>query len=574
QLLWFAPTIDEAAADVELPRTDELPFAGISLQRNVPEESGKQHGLMGFIGGGSFVHSHASGMSMELYGTGHVMGAKSGRSSYQSTIHENYYRLFASNNTVIVNGASRGDGGWQDIAINQVQRLAMEPEPFEEAVSDVFSFTCSSFEDNKGSGAEASQQRTLAIVRTSPTTGFYVDVFRSDSSLSNEYHDYIYRNIGDLNPTIEAGGTPVTLSSAPNRFQNDIGDSYEQPGWRYFTNTMTAPATTDPIRVSFRVSIGGVVRFMDMHMPSIFNRVIAQVDSPPIVDAPSPYDSRNAPAVVVRQLGEAWKNPFVSVFEPYFRSDGPSVQSTEALSEGGVVRGVKVESLVDGQIVTHYVLSNPYASQSYSNSGIGLNFTGRFGIVEEREDGTIRLYLGEGSSIQYKGNSLNSNGGSNTQAEALIVPYFDPSVRSNSAITMTEAPKQGYALWASSHAPNSLPVDDYDKDGVENVVEYVLGGSELGSDVDKLPTITQDGNRLNFTFMRSQESIDGETELQIEVGDTPGTLDDIHPVPDGPVSVEPGLTVTKDAATGYDEVTFSVEVDAAERKFIRLRVTP
>ncbi|MCH7226225.1 hypothetical protein [Haloferula sp. A504] len=574
QLLWFAPTVSGVAGEPELPRTDELPFAGILLQRNVPETSALNYGLMGFVGGASFTHSHASGMSMELYGAGHVMGAKSGRSDYGTTLHENYYRLFASNNTVIVNGASRGDGGWQDIGINKVQRVAMEPEPFEEAVSDVFSFTCSSFQDDKGTQAEAGQQRTLAIVRSSPTTGFYVDVFRSDSSLDNEYHDYIYRNIGDLNPAIQADGSILSLTSSPNRFQSDIGDSYQQPGWRYFSDTSVSTATSDPLFVRFKATIGGRVSRMDMRMPTIASREIARVASPPIVDAPSPYHSRNAPAVVVRQTGEAWKNPFVSVFEPSFESDGSTVQSVEAFSQGGVVRCVKVESVVDGESVTHYVVSNPQATQTFSNSGIGISFTGRFGIVEDREDGTVRMYLGAGSAIQYQGNSLTSNGGGNTQAEAVLVPYFDPSVRSNSAITVTEAPKQGYALWASTHAPNSLPTDDFDQDGVMNAVEYVLGGSHLANDLEKLPTVTREGDRVDFRFRRSQASIDGQTTLQVEVGNSPDDLAEIHPVPDGAVSASPGLSVVKDVVSGYDEITFSMEVDAAEKKFIRLRTTP
>ena len=130
---------------------------------------------MSFVGGADHVHSHASGMSMEIYGMGEVMGAKSGTGTYTTALHENYYRLFASNNTVIVNGASRGEGGWENIAINTVQTVAMEPQPFASAVSPDFSFTCSSFVDDKGTLAEGTQQRTMALIRTSPTSGYYVD---------------------------------------------------------------------------------------------------------------------------------------------------------------------------------------------------------------------------------------------------------------------------------------------------------------------------------------------------------------------------------------------------------------
>ena len=250
QLLWQSASLSESSVTPALPRTDSLPFAGITLQRNLPPSgSSTYYGLMSFVGGADHVHSHASGMSMEIYGIGEVMGAKSGTGTYTTALHENYYRLFASNNTVIVNGASRGEGGWENIAINTVQTVAMEPEPFAPAVSPDFSFTCSSFADDKGTLAEGTQQRTMAIIRTSPTSGYYVDVFRSKSTVTNrtattlngtvtdQYHDYIYRNIGETTVDLRADGVTLPLTSQPNRFQNDIGDAYQQPGWRYFTNT-------------------------------------------------------------------------------------------------------------------------------------------------------------------------------------------------------------------------------------------------------------------------------------------------------------------------------------------------
>jgi hypothetical protein len=220
QLLWHSASLSEPSVTPELPRADTLPFAGIALQRNPVPANNSTYGLMGFVGGAAHIHSHACGMNMELFGLGQVMGAKSGTESYGTPINENYYRLFASNNTIIVNGASRGEGGWGGFGINTVQTVAMEPQPFATAVSPNFSFTTSSFADDKGTLAEGTQQRTLAIVRTSPTTGFYVDVFRSKSTLTNrtattlngtvtnQYHDYIYRNIGETAVEIgpHAGG--------------------------------------------------------------------------------------------------------------------------------------------------------------------------------------------------------------------------------------------------------------------------------------------------------------------------------------------------------------------------------
>lgn len=111
QLLWNAPRIAEPGFALTYPRTDALPWTGITLQRNPSTVNNSVYGLMCFVGGAAHVHGRASGMSMELFGLGQVMGAKAGRDTCGSAIHENYYRLFSANNTIIVHGRSRGSGG-------------------------------------------------------------------------------------------------------------------------------------------------------------------------------------------------------------------------------------------------------------------------------------------------------------------------------------------------------------------------------------------------------------------------------------------------------------------------------
>jgi hypothetical protein len=572
-LLWSAPDIPESAQAAVRPRSDEIPHAGITLQRNTTDNP--DYGLMCFVGGAGFIHSHASGMSMELYGLGEVMGAKSGAESYGTTLHENYSRVFASNNTVIVNGGSRGQGGWQNIAINTVQSVAMEPQPKKSAVSENYSFTCSSFEDDRGTLAEASQQRTMGILRTSPTTGFYVDFFRSDSRLSGEYHDYIYRNIGETDGvSIESGGSPVPMTSQPGRFQSDIGDGYQQPGWRYFTNTVVSPSISDAVKIQFAANMPDVTRYMSLHMPGVAAREIAKVDCPPMAKSPAPYRSQTTPAVVIRQNGEAWDNAFAVVYEPHFGADGGTVQSVEALKQGGSVRGVKVVSNVEGESCTHYVFSHPQSNQTYTDTDLGLSFTGRYGVVEHRESGVIKLYLGQGSVIEYQGNRLSADSGGNSAAEALLMPYFDPVVTANTTVSLETPPLGGYAAWASMHAPNNWPDEDYDGDSVENAVEYVLGGDKSGSDIDKLPEITRDGGSMTFTFERHQNSIDGSTVVEIEVGDAPGELSEVYTVPDTAVSDPTGLSVIKNSKRGFDTIVLTVPSTGNPKKFARLKVSP
>ncbi len=94
---------------------------------------------------------------------------------------------------------------------------------------------------------------------------------------------------------------------------------------------------------------------MDMLMPAVATREVAKVDAPPISEAPAPYDNTPAPTLVIRQIGDAWDKPFVTIYEPHSGVDGGTVQNVTALSQGNMVVGVKVESLVGGSNITQYI---------------------------------------------------------------------------------------------------------------------------------------------------------------------------------------------------------------------------
>ena len=111
-----------------------MPISSLYVQRNTSPNGKEADGLMCFVAGAHMVHGHASGMDIELYGKGIVMGVDHGRGRYRTELHENYSRLFAAHNSVIVNGSSRGDGGWVKLGMNPVQLMAMEPMPTQKAV--------------------------------------------------------------------------------------------------------------------------------------------------------------------------------------------------------------------------------------------------------------------------------------------------------------------------------------------------------------------------------------------------------------------------------------------------------
>ena len=130
----------------------------------------------------------------------------------------------------------------------------------------------------------------------------------------------------------------------------------------------------------------------------------------------------------------------------------------------------------------------------------------------------------------------------------------------------------GYSAWAAINAIGSAPDQDKDGDGVNNATEYVLGGTVSTNDLSKLPAVSTSGGNLLFTFKRAQTSIDGSTNVTIQVGTTLLAWPDSYNVP-GPAQANvPGVSIVKDTSPGFDTVTLSVPQATDARKFARLNV--
>ncbi len=103
----------------------------------------------------------------------------------------------------------------------------------------------------------------------------------------------------------------------------------------------------------------------------------------------------------------------------------------------------------------------------------------------------------------------------------------------------------------------------------------MLGGLATTNDLDKLPTVSEDGTDMTFSFERDVTSIDAKTVVTIEVSTDLVTWDTApspYAVSDsatGPVN--PGVTVVEDSPAGFDTVTLTVPQDTA-KKFARLNV--
>jgi len=428
QVLW---SLDDPGGDEKSdaapphPRSNHLPHAGLYVQRNISETQPIKNSLMAYVAGGSYIHGHASGMELELYGQGHVLGINSGNAKYGTAIHENYYRLFAAKNTVISNGASASSGGWIELGINTVAKVAMEPEPTQPAVSRNHSFSTTSFHDEFNRVAPAEHQRTVALVRLSDSSGFYLDVFRARSDTPNQYHDYVYHNVGDT-LTIQSEDKPLPMTADPERFQApanidwEFQRDFQHPGWHYFDDVNTGKQTDGTYEAVFTATeLGDTPIHIRALIPGGLKTEMTQVKGPPTKGAPEGYREKPLPAFVVRHEGEAWDNPFAAVYESY--DDNPSVLSVERLMSGNIFKGVKVTSSVGGKALTHCILLQENPDDIFEDRETGIVFTGRFGVVTVDQDGSLReLYIGDGEQLTLGTTTLTSPEGSRAAYRSLL----------------------------------------------------------------------------------------------------------------------------------------------------------
>lgn len=414
QLFWGidVPLQLESSIDFN-KKTVIIEHAGIALQRNSTKENDPLYGLCGIIGGAHYVHSHLTGIGMELYGAGYVMAPNAGLPptvpERQIPLHEHYFRLYAGNNTVVVNGTSHGldEGSWKrkaNVWQNTVVNIAAEPKHLKEGIAEEFSFATQLLEDTVNN---ATQERTLSTIRTSDTTGYYLDLFRSKSNDTNKFHDYIYHNIGDKTQLFDQGDSVLELQPT-DRHQNDIGDTVKSPGWRFFEETKTTKPTKEAIKVRFDIEYDST--YMHLFVPAGIEKAYTHALAPPTREAKNGYVDKKTQVLAIRQQGEAWDNPFITIFEPS-KNQNASVKKVAPLKDGARLIGAIVSSETDNNRITDIIISQDSDTALYKNDELGLLFKGRFGVVRTLVKGnttTVILYIGKGEQLVLGKKELNA----------------------------------------------------------------------------------------------------------------------------------------------------------------------
>jgi len=347
-------------------------------------------------------HTHANGLALELFGAGEILGPDSGHgSSYWQPDHGRYYKQRPAHNTVIVDGKGRGD------AVAEI--MAVEPTPGGAGVSPHIGFADLRMVGGKPA---AMQRRCVALVRTSASTGFYLDIFRSRAdSPEHQSHDYIYHNIGQSMELTDSAGQPLALAES-----SQLGSKHgDQRGYDYFKEERSGPVDTS-FRALFTARLGDRTVAQSVWMLGAPERRVFSLSAPKVIRAtrgglPKAVAGLPLPTLLVRQRQEAWDQPFVALFEPFDAEEGATVQSVEGLPEiRGSATGLMAKLSVPtaGGRETGRVIAVHDDQGVHSHVFPGGQFKGTFGVVSLRQDAVSELYLGRGHLVAYGSTALAS----------------------------------------------------------------------------------------------------------------------------------------------------------------------
>ena len=358
-------------------------------------------------------HQHANGISMELYGKGFALAPDAGiGTGYLALDYAEYYSQFISHNTVCVDGIS----SYPAMKSNHGFELkSCFPLPETKNYEPV-SYSEVAFREPE---TRADQTRTMSIVTTGPTTGYYVDVFRSRKELGGDkMHDYFYHNLGQNLTLTAADGSSLDLK--PTEELAFAGANLYAYSYIF---DKKASITNKDIRAIFTMGMpDGDDIAMTMWMKGSANRTVFSALSPMCEglsrEPGMPYSVKDQPTLtfVARQEGEAWTKPFVAVFEPSSVKEPSNIASVsffDAETQAKDFAGICVKNK-SGR--TDYIFSS--GSAGVLASFDGMSSDGTYSVVGKDTKGeSVLLFLGNGKKLQVGKVTISSEKIGNVQLE-------------------------------------------------------------------------------------------------------------------------------------------------------------
>lgn len=366
------------------------------VQRNQYDDA--QNGLMISQYGAYGNHAHSNGIAMELYGKGYVLGAESGiGSSYFEKPYLEYYSQFPAHNTVMVDGISKYP---EMLSNHPFDLLNCYPQPEQKegyyagiTYSEVYFLEPETRSD---------QNRLLSIIRTGETSGYYVDIFRSQKQRGGEkFHDYYYHNLGQELFLRDTKGNPLDLQ--PSEEMAFAGGHLF--ALDYMWDKRSAKTAGD-YQATWKMSMPDNNHvYMNLWMKGYPGREVFSIKAPPCKAFRGndifPYEVNKEPflTIAARQHGEAWNHPFVSIFEPTTEKEGRSIRSIESFEAPNASEtfvGLTIQS--HSGRTDHIFSSTREETVQYKDMEVNATYAV---VAEKMNDFT--LFLGNGTLLNAKG---------------------------------------------------------------------------------------------------------------------------------------------------------------------------
>jgi hypothetical protein len=362
----------------------------------------KNNGLMVAMSGSKGNHMHAGGISMEIYGKGCVLGPESGiGTSYFQQDYAEYYSQFPAHNTVAVDGISaypvmKSNHGFEVKSSYPASGITKDYFPF-------VSFGNLYFLEPE---TNADQARLTSIIRTSDSTAYYVDIFRSKrKDGKDKMHDYFYHNMGQQLVICDNAGNAVSMQ--PTEKLSFGGGHLFAYDYLYDKKSIT---TDKDINAVFRLAVPGKEEVqMNMWIKGEKDREIFSVKSPKSkaidrMGLPNEIVELPIPTIVARQTGGAWTKPFAVVLEPSTTSQPKSIisiQSFKPVNAPADFVGLEIEGKAgDKQFI--FSAGETGKDVIYNEK----TFRGTYAVIGETKNALQYLFLGNGNKISKAGYSI------------------------------------------------------------------------------------------------------------------------------------------------------------------------
>ncbi|MEQ8580466.1 MAG: heparinase II/III family protein [Marinoscillum sp.] len=266
-------------------------------------------------------HAHANGIAIEVYANEQVLAPDMSKGpSYWHEDHRKYYARYPAHNTVVVDGISdsRAMRVSQPFSLDQHFPVSGDRNN----IFDQVTFSKVSFVEPT---TLANQQRLTAIVRNQSGKSYVLDVFRSERpDAESQIHDYFFHSLGQ---SLRFYGENEELIPSASATLNGPGFL---PAYEYFSDEKSLTTPQD-LKALFKLeSVGNPNSLMKVWLKGGENREYFAVNGPKSnalneATAPAEILDEKVPALVIRSHGEAWRDPFVAVLNPYMEGDSQVV---------------------------------------------------------------------------------------------------------------------------------------------------------------------------------------------------------------------------------------------------------